>query len=85
LNDLLPDEEEAGIASVAKPGAFIVIIDDNCRSCSRRETKASPRQSLINSETIGWERGSLLISHQASGAEIANRTVFAKKRDKDGK
>ena len=80
---------EAGIASVAKEEAFAVIPDDDC--CSLREAKESQEwpeweqaiQAKLNQlKQMGtWK----LVDKPSGVVPIANKFVFAKKRDKHGR
>jgi len=88
LNDPFPDEEEAGIASVAKEEAFMVLPDDDCKNIS--EAKASP-------EWLDWERAMQTeldqlkrmgtwrhVEKPPDVVPIGNKWVYVKKRDKEG-
>ena len=88
LNDPFPDEEEAGIVEVREE-VFAVVLDDDCHSL--QEAKASPEwpewESAIHAELdqlhkMGTWR---LVDKPAGVIPIANKFVFTKKRDKEGR
>jgi len=88
LNNPFPDEEEARIV-VVREEAFAVVPDDECHSL--QEAKASLEwpewESAIHAKLnqlhkMGTWR---LIDKPASIIPIANKFVFAKKRDKEGR
>src|SRR5712691_831153 len=89
LSDPFPDEVEAGIASVAKEEAFAVIPDDDCRSL--REAKESQEwpewEQAIQAELDQHKRMGTwkLVDKPPGVVPIANKFVFAKKRDKHGR
>jgi len=88
LADPFPDEKEAGMLLVAKEEAFAVIPGDNCHSL--KEARESPDwpewEHAIHTELkqlccMGtWK----LVDKPASAVPIANKWVFAKKRNKEG-
>jgi len=88
MNDPFPDEEEAGIVDIREE-AFAVIHDDNCNSL--REAKALPEwpewEQAIKTELDQLNRmGTWKLVEKPPGViPIANKFVFTKKRDKDGK
>jgi len=89
LNDPFPDEIEAGIASVEKEEAFAVIPEeDECRNL--REAKDSPEwpewERAIHAELEQLERMGTwkLVDKPPGVVPIANKFIFAKKRDKEG-
>jgi len=88
MNDPFPDEEEAGIVDVQEE-AFAVIHDDDCNNL--REAKASPEwpewEQAIETELDQLKRmGTWKLVEKPPGViPIANKFVFAKKRDKEGK
>jgi hypothetical protein len=88
LNDPFPDEEEAGIATGSKPEAFVVIPDDDCSSLKdARESPEWPEwEQAIHAELDQLHRMGTwqLIDKPRGVVPIANKFVFAKKRDKDG-
>ena len=88
MHDPFPDEEEAGIACVNKEEAYIVVPDDDCHSF---------RQAKGSKEWEEWERAMhteleqlhrmgtwKLIKKPPGVVPIANKWVYAKKRDKEG-
>ena len=88
LADPFPDEEEAGMVSIAKEEAFAVIPGDNCHSL--KEAQESPDwpewEHTINTELEQLRHmGTWKLVKKPSGAvPIANKWVFAKKRNKQG-
>jgi hypothetical protein len=88
LHDPFPDEEEAGIAIVKKPEAFVVIPDNDC--CSLKEAKESPEwpkwETAIHVELdqlhqMGtWQ----LVEKPSRVVPITNKFVFTKKHNKAG-
>ena len=88
LNDPFLDEEEAGV-SIVRAESFAAVPDDECRTL--REAKQSPEwpewEKAIHTELDQLKRmGTWKLMEKPSGVvAIANKFVFAKKRDKDGK
>ena len=88
LNDPFPDEEEAGIASISRPEAFAVVLEDECRSLKEAraslewpEWEAAIQAELDQLQKMGtWQ----LIDKPPGVVPIANKFVFARKRDKEG-
>jgi len=88
LNDPFPDKEEAGIV-VVREEAFAVVPDDECHSL--QEAKASLEwpewESTIHAKLDQLHRMGTwrLVDKPASVIPIANKFVFTKKRDKEGR
>ena len=88
LNDPFPDEEEAGMISVAKEQAFTIIPGDDCHSL--KEVHASPDwpewERTIQTELEQLHRMGTwtLIEKPVGAVPIANKWVFTKKRNKEG-
>jgi len=88
LNDPFPDEEEAGI-SVEREQSYAAVPDDECRTL--REAKRSPEwpewERAIHAELDQLNKMGTwkLIEKPPGVVPIANKFVFAKKRDKDGR
>jgi len=89
LNDPFPDKIEAGIASVEKEEAFTVIPkEDKCRNL--HEAKDSPEwpewEQAIHAELEQLEQMGTwkLVDKPPGVVPIANKFIFAKKRDKEG-
>ena len=86
LNDPFPDEEARIV--VVREEAFAVVPDDECHSL--QEAKASPEwpewESAIHAKLNQLHRMGTwrLIDKPAGIIPIANKFVFAKKRDKEG-
>jgi len=88
LNDPFPNEEEAGIASIAEEEVFTVLPDDDCRNLS--EAKASP-EWLDWEHTMQTELDQLkrmgtwrLIEKPPDVIPIGNKWVYVKKCNKEG-
>jgi len=88
LNDPFLDKEEAGV-SIVHEESYAAVPNDECRSL--REAKQSPewlewekaiRAKLDQLKKMGTWR---LIDKPSGVVAIANKFVFAKKRDKDGR
>jgi len=89
LNDPFPDKIEAGIASVEKEEAFTVIPkEDEC--CNLHEAKDSLEwlewEQAIHAELeqLEWIGTWKLVDKPPGVVLIANKFIFAKKRDKEG-
>ena len=88
LNDPFPDEEETGIATASKPEAFVVMPDDDCPSL--KDARTSPEwpewEQAIHAELDQLQRMGTweLIDKPKGIVPIANKFIFAKKRDKQG-
>jgi hypothetical protein len=88
LNNPFPDEEESGIAYIAREEVENAIPDDECHSLN--EAKHLP-EWLEWEKAIHTELDQLkcmgtwnLVQKPHDMIPIANKFVFAKKRDKDG-
>ena len=88
LNDPFPDEEESGIAYIDREEVENAISDDECHSLN--EAKHSPEwpewEKAIHAELDQLKRMGTwnLVQKPHDVIPIANKFVFAKKRDKDG-
>ena len=88
LNNPFLDEEEAGIATVAKQEVFVVIPNDECQSLREAkhfqewpEWEKAIHAKLDQLKQMGtWA----LVEKPADIVPIANKFVFAKKHDKEG-
>jgi len=88
LNDPFPDEEEAGIANIERDHAFAALPDDDCQTLAqaRRSPEWPEWERAIQSELAQLQRMGTwkLIDKPHDAIPIANKFVFAKKRDKEG-
>ena len=88
LNDPFPDEEEAGMVIVNKEESFAVIPGDDCHSL--KEAHESPDwpewECAIETELEQLRRMETwkLVEKPVGAVPIANKWVFAKKRNKEG-
>ena len=89
LNDPFPDKVEVGIVSIAKEDAFAVIPDDDCRSLqdarSSYEWPDWDRAIQAELEQLRDKQTWKLVDKPPNVNVIANKWVFAKKREKDGR
>jgi len=88
LNDPFLDEEEAGV-SIVREESYAAVPNNEC--CSLREAKQSPEwpewekaicAKLDQLKKMGTWR---LVDKPSGVVAIANKFIFAKKRDKDGR
>jgi len=88
LDNPFPDEEEAGIANIECDHVFAVLPDDKCQTLAqaRRSLEWPEWEQAIQSELAQLQcMGTWKLVDKPHGAiPIANKFVFAKKRDKDG-
>jgi len=89
FNNPFPDEEEAGIASVAKEEAFAVLLDDDCRSLSKAKASFEwpdwERAMQIELDQLKHMGTWKLIEKPPGVVPIGNKWVYAKKHDKEGR
>jgi len=88
LNNPFPDEEEAGISVVCEQ-SYAAVPDNECHTL--RKAKRSPEwpewERAIHAELDQLKKMGTwkLIKRPPGVVPIANKFVFAKKRDKDGR
>ena len=89
LDDPFPDEEKAGIASVTKEEAFVVLLDDDCRNISEAGTsfewpdwEGTMQTKLDQLKRMKTRK---LIEKPLGVVPIGNKWMYAKKRNKEGR
>ena len=89
MHDPFPDKEEAGITCIDKDKAYVVVPDDECRSLRQakgskdwEEWEHAMHTELDQLQHMGtWK----LVEKPPGVVPIANKWVYTKKQDKEGK